>query len=62
MILQCTCVHAYQDATYGRGLRVYNPRYEANSAKLKGYRCSVCSHTIDRRDDTPAKKSKKETT
>lgn len=36
-IVQCTCQHAYQDATYGKGKRV------ANEMKTPGKsRCTVC--------------------
>lgn len=34
--------HAYQDGTYGRGVRLKN-----QLAKGKGYRCTVCEKVSD---------------
>ena len=33
--LRCTCVSAFQDSVYGKGIRVHN-------GTSKGYRCTVC--------------------
>ena len=57
MIHPCDCVSAYQDERYGPHQRVFNPRYEANSARLKGHRCTVCRLTIDA-GGAPAKAKK----
>lgn len=35
-ITKCDCVHAFQDETYGKGMRAHNPR------KSGAYRCTVC--------------------
>ena len=35
-VTACTCSHAFQDRTYGRGQRVHN-------ATAKGWRCTVCT-------------------
>ena len=35
----CKCVHAFQDATYGKGVRVYN-------VGLKDAKCTVCGNKI----------------
>jgi len=37
-ILPCTCKHAWQDARYGKGKRVFNSRGD----KEGSYRCTVC--------------------
>ena len=34
-IVRCTCFHEFQDATYGRFMRVHN-------GSSKGPRCTVC--------------------
>jgi len=39
-ILPCRCVHSYQDARYGRGLRVHN---NVQTSKKEGYYCTVCN-------------------
>jgi len=38
-IKKCYCEHAYQDAKYGKGMRVCNKR-------VNGYRCTVCGKDI----------------
>ena len=39
MILKCSCINEFQDKTYGKGMRVFNPMgFNGKS----GYRCSVC--------------------
>lgn len=37
-VFACTCAHAFQDSTYGKGKRVFN---EGKT----GYRCTVCKAT-----------------
>lgn len=41
-IAKCTCKHEFQDATYGKGMRVFNPAGD----KQSGGRCSVCGNCI----------------
>lgn len=36
-IANCTCTCAYQDETFGKGMRAHNPN-------RKGYSCTVCGH------------------
>ena len=36
-IQKCVCKHEFQDATYGKGMRVHT------EAKDKSLRCTVCS-------------------
>lgn len=38
-ILPCRCESPFQDAQYGRGQRVFNPR------RGGGWRCTVCGET-----------------
>lgn len=38
-VLKCSCVHEYQDKTYGSMKRVHNP-FKRNDTI--GYRCTVC--------------------
>lgn len=38
-VLPCSCEHAYQDATYGKGMRLFN---EIGKDQKGGYRCTVC--------------------
>lgn len=42
-ITPCSCVHRYQDETYGKGMRVHN----AVRVKLGPpvFRCTVCGQT-----------------
>jgi len=47
-IVKCNCKHAFQDATYGYGMRV------ANSC-TGGYRCTVCLHIHKSSDSTKKK-------
>jgi hypothetical protein len=42
MIGKCTCSHEFQDATYGKGNRVFNPCKPA-SKDAHYHRCTVCS-------------------
>ncbi len=39
--LQCTCAHGYQDAVYGKGMRIHNV---CKGEKTSGSRCTVCGH------------------
>lgn len=39
-VMDCICVHEYQDSKYGKGKRVMNP-------KKKGYQCTVCGRMYD---------------
>lgn len=41
MIRSCTCVHTYQDKTYGNGQRVHNVFIKSNKDGHK-MRCTVC--------------------
>lgn len=41
-ILKCTCKHEFQDATYGKEMRVHN----LNKDAVKG-KCSVCNNIRD---------------
>jgi len=41
MILQCTCIHPYQDKLYGKGKRVHNQMQRSGGGAIK-YRCTVC--------------------
>jgi hypothetical protein len=41
-IVKCTCKHEFQDETYGKGMRVYNPAGD----KQSGGRCTVCGAVI----------------
>jgi transposase-like protein len=43
-IAPCTCKSEYQDAKYGKGMRVFTGRFP--SGKLSGWRCTVCGKTI----------------
>ena len=38
-IMQCSCQSEFQDATYGKGMRVFN---EIGKDGKGGYRCTVC--------------------
>lgn len=40
IIKKCTCAHEFQDKTYGKGMRVFNP-----SEKGKP-RCTVCGKQL----------------
>lgn len=49
-----TCASEFQDAQYGRGMRVWNPT-------VKGLRCTVCSgetSTPSKAEAKPAKATK----
>jgi hypothetical protein len=35
-VIRCDCNHAFQDKTYGVGMRVHTPK------KTGGWRCTVC--------------------
>lgn len=45
-IRPCTCEHAFQDATYGEGNRVFNT---CGRKDTLGWICTVCSRRIDRK-------------
>jgi len=38
-VMQCSCQSEFQDATYGKGMRVFN---ETGKDGKGGYRCTVC--------------------
>lgn len=38
-IMQCSCQSEFQDATYGKSMRVFN---EIGKDQKGGYRCTVC--------------------
>jgi len=40
MIKQCSCIHKYQDARYGKGRRVFNPTLKGVSTPI--WVCTVC--------------------
>lgn len=44
-VLRCSCTHEYQDAKYGRGMRMCNPMQSGRGA-IDGYRCSVCGKEL----------------
>ena len=41
MILKCSCKHEFQDAIYGKELRVHN---RAPKSKYGDWRCTVCGN------------------
>lgn len=41
-IAPCTCTHPYQDATYGKGNRVWNRTKQQKPEAERGWRCTVC--------------------
>lgn len=41
-IQPCTCEHAYQDATYGEGMRVHNKARNKNDPQRPNWVCTVC--------------------
>ncbi len=45
-IMPCKCEHAFQDKTYGKGLRVHNFARNVNN-KQGGWRCTVCGTVKD---------------
>lgn len=47
-IVNCDCIHAYQDAKYGKGKRVVN-EIKFMGGNIHHYRCTVCtkSHAIN---------------
>ncbi len=48
-IKDCTCVHEFQDQTYGKGRRYFNKG-------VNKYRCTVCSYTVNEITTTEKKK------
>jgi len=54
MIIECTCIHEYQDATYGNKMRVHN-----KTAKENEWRCSICGSNKTKGSATTEKKGKK---
>ena len=42
-ILRCNCESEFQDATYGKNMRVFN---EMGKEGKDGYRCTVCGKEI----------------
>ena len=38
---KCTCAHDFQDARYGRGVRLHNPA-TGKSGEMDALRCTVC--------------------
>lgn len=45
-IFRCVCKNEFQDQTYGKGNRVFNPTGKGD--KLDGYRCTVCGKTLSK--------------
>ena len=41
-IVKCTCQHEFQDATYGKGMRVTTPVNNEQKQKNFVVRCTVC--------------------
>jgi hypothetical protein len=58
MIHKCSCVHEYQDATYGTGMRVMNPCKPGNPQNF--VRCTVCLKEYATKREPVAKPQKKE--
>lgn len=64
MIISCTCVNllgnkagaAYQDATYGPGMRVHNPV----GNKEKTFRCTICNHEVTKLSKKDVEKAEAE--
>lgn len=52
IILPCTCVSAFQDDVYGRGMRVHNIGKRAGSGSQRIARCTVCMDIKQVKDDT----------
>ena len=44
----CTCASTFQDATYGRGMRVHNRAPKKNTSG--GYVCTVCKRIKSRKE------------
>jgi hypothetical protein len=53
MIIKCNCKHAYQDATYGAGMRAHNPIVK--EPKGNHWRCTVCNVEHSKGGDDPKK-------
>jgi len=59
--LRCNCVHEFQDAQYGKGIRLCNPMGKAEGY----YRCTVCgaehhvSSSAAKTEEKPKGKEKK---
>lgn len=49
-ILKCFCEHPYQDAKYGKGMRVHNKKGKTVGADK--YVCTVCEFTRARHQGT----------
>lgn len=45
-IIKCMCVNAQQDRKFGEGKRLHNRTFKSRSYKVKGWRCTVCSHHV----------------
>lgn len=43
-VLYCSCKHDFQDATYGKNMRVFNVC--GKGSQKTGYRCTVCGNKI----------------
>lgn len=43
-IIKCTCKHEFQDATYGAGMRVFNPQGKGKD-QGSSYVCTVCGYS-----------------
>jgi hypothetical protein len=61
-IIKCSCKHAFQDATYGLGLRVHNFARKPGGTE-PGWRCTVCLNvkpaTAEDKQDNPIGKGAK---
>lgn len=51
--MKCNCASEFQDALYGKGMRVFN---EIGKDGKSGYRCATCGKESK---DTPSKAPKK---
>ena len=47
-VLNCNCVHEFQDQRYGRGMRLANRMKQSEGDKLSRWRCTVCGNVHDR--------------
>lgn len=48
--------HDFQDKTYGKNMRVFNPMRKSGSSSIVGYRCTICGNEIK---ETPKSDIKK---
>jgi|MudIll2142460700_1097286.scaffolds.fasta_scaffold73560_3 hypothetical protein len=51
--------HEFQDKTYGKNMRVFNPMRKSNSSAIVGFRCTVCCYETKDITKTDDKKGEK---